>query len=293
MKNLVLLFIIFSFLDVINAQINDLSVSSDYASFCTNSSSTISTTGSQVGVKYYLRDNSNNAVIDSADGTGSDLSFNSGLLTASETFNVYGVANGAALDFDGINDQVITPYTLSTTSNLTVEAWIYPRGTSFNRFISSYRGSSSLLAGEFVIDNYDVNNNGKGLRVAVSDNATVTGFFMGAVDVLTLNTWNHIAFTFDNGVIKLYVDGLEVADSTANFTTIPASSSNVCLGEDRNVNSIFFDGKMDDVRIWNSSRTAVEIANNMNNCMAGNEAGLEAFFNFEDGTGTTLTDLIA
>ena len=101
------------------------------------------------------------------------------------------------------------------------------------------------------------------------------------------------AFTFDNGVIKLYVDGLEVADSTANFTTIPASSSNVCLGEDRNVNSIFFDGKMDDVRIWNSSRTAVEIANNMNNCMAGNEAGLEACFNFDEGTGATLNDLVA
>jgi len=294
MKKVFLLLITSFFLGSINGQINDLSISSNHTVLCSSSDVNINAAASQVGVDYFWRDNTNNAVLDSASGTGGDLSFNTGILTSAQSYNLYAVSNGAALDFDGTNDRVITPYTLSSTSTLTVEAWVYPRGTSWNRFISSYRGSSNMLAGEFVMDNItSSSNNGRALRVGLASTSS-NQQLVEVANVLTLNTWNHIAFTFDNGSVILYVNGIQVHSGTVTFTTIPTSTSNVCFGEDRFVSGTdFFDGKMDEVRIWSTSRTVTEIANNMNNCLTGTEAGLEAYFNFNQGVGDTLTDLVA
>lgn len=178
------------------------------------------------------------------------MSFNTGILTSSQTCNLYAVGNGAALDFDGINDRVTTPYTLSSTSTLTVEAWVCPRVTTWNRLVSSYRGSSSMLGGEFVMDNWTTgSNNGRALRVGIA-NTSANQQTVEVSNVLTLNTWNYIAFTLDNGSVTLYVNGIQVANFTVSFTTIPASASNLCLGEDRIVTGTdFFDGKMNEVRI--------------------------------------------
>ena len=52
------------------------------------------------------------------------------------------------------------------------------------------------------------------------------------------------------------------------------------------------DGTVGDVRIWNRALSESEIASEYNHLLTGNESGLVAYYNFEDGTGsTTLTDL--
>ena len=42
-----------------------------------------------------------------------------------------------------------------------------------------------------------------------------------------------------------------------------------------------FDGKIDDIRIWNDTRTAAEIRENMHHKLAGNEANLVAYYTFD------------
>ena len=44
--------------------------------------------------------------------------------------------------------------------------------------------------------------------------------------------------------------------------------------------SEYFNGKMDDIRIWTTTRTQAQIAGNMNNCLIGNESGLKNYFKF-------------
>ena len=58
-----------------------------------------------------------------------------------------------------------------------------------------------------------------------------------------------------------------------------------------------FDGQMDEVRIWSTTRSATEIQSLMNSELCGTETGLIAYYDFNQGTAggsngsiTTLTD---
>lgn len=51
-----------------------------------------------------------------------------------------------------------------------------------------------------------------------------------------------------------------------------------------------FTGKMDEVRLWNVARTAQEIADNYRVILHGDEAGLIAYYKFDDGSGTAPID---
>jgi hypothetical protein len=49
-------------------------------------------------------------------------------------------------------------------------------------------------------------------------------------------------------------------------------------------------GKIDELRVWNVFRTATEIKATMNVMLKGNEPGLVAYYKFDEGTGTTIAD---
>lgn len=254
----------------------------------------ITTNSSLVGVTYSLRNNNGNAVIGSPiAGTGNPLVFNTGALNTPQTFNVIGdvlTSSGtSALDFDGSNDIVNTTMTTPATAAFTIEFWAYPRAAVYRRLISNF--TNTPIAGEFIIDTYNATNNGRGLRFVVKGTTTVSQT-AGAANVLTLNTWNHIAATFDNGSMKLFVNGALIASATSTFTTVPACSNLVRFGEDAViVTPEYFDGKLDEIRYWTTARTQGEIANNLNKCLSGTEVGLRNYFKISEGTGTTVSDL--
>lgn len=298
MKKLLLLSVVTLFTNKINAQclpaINNETISVSQSTICSGKTATVTTSSSLPGVKYYLRDDATNTVVAGpTNGTGAALSFNTGTLTSSTTFNVYAETQpggNVALDFDGSNDVIYTNTYSSATNSLTLEAWIYPRATTYRRIISNHDGTPN--PGEFVFDTNNPTNNGRGLRFYVVGPANAT-HSVTVANVLTLNTWNHVASTFDNGVMKIYVNGIAVANSTASFTNIPSSSNEITIGEDPLiVVQEYFNGMMDDIRIWNTARTASEISGNMNNCLIGNESGLKNYFKLFENYGTKILDIV-
>jgi len=276
-------------------------ISAANANFCTDGSSgtTISTGNSVVGVNYYLRKSADNSIVDGPKaGTGSALNFNTGNLSATTKFNVFAQLGGSqpagnGLDFDGVNDKVTTPYTLSTTSALTIEAWLYPRSTNYDRLITNFSGAGAMQAGEFILDSYNVTDNGRGLRLLLAGAGGVT-HTTSAANAMTLNAWNHIAITFNNGVVKIFVGGIQVATSTAPFTSIPGTAYPIHFGEDRVPGTAeFFNGKMDEVRIWSVERSAAELTAKKDFCLTGTEPNLQLYYKFDQSSGTTLTDLVS
>lgn len=280
---------------------DDETITTTAPEFCPDGSpfsATISTGSSTVGVNYFLRSSVDNTVLDGPiAGTGTALNFNAGTLTETSTFNVLGekpaTLINSTLDFDGSNDKLTTTFIPTATTELTVEGWVFPRSTNYDRIISSYAGAGAVLAGDFVLDTYNVSaNNGRALRVFLGGPGNASENFSIA-NVLTSNAWNHFAVTFDNGVVKIYVDGIEVGQTTFNFTSIPPTSVPLHIGEDRGgSNAEFFNGQMDEIRVWNTARTVSQLNENKDLCLTGTETGLAAYFNFDDGTGTTVTDLV-
>ena len=277
--------------------INNETISVSQSTICSGKTATITIGASLPGIKYSLRDNATNTVIAGPiNGNGSALSFNTGTLTSSKTFNVYAETQpggNVALDFDGGDDLINTNTFSSATSSLTLEAWIYPRATAYRRIISNYYQYNQTSLGQFTFDTYNPTNNGRGLRF-VTVGGTGTTFSVTAANVLTLNSWNHVAGTFANGVMKLYVNGIAVATSTAPFTSLPANTNEITIGMDPYSYAVasFFDGKIDDIRIWNTARTATEISNNMNNCLIGNEVGLKNYFKLFENSGVKTLDIV-
>jgi hypothetical protein len=197
---------------------------------------------------------------------------------------------GTALDFDGTNDRVMTSLILPATSTFSIETWVYPRSTNYDRLITNY---SSSINGTILIDTYNATDNGRGIRFNIYGAGNAL-FNIGAANALTLNTWNHVAATFNSGVMTIYVNGFEVVNGTAPFTSIPQIASSFVFGEDNVIGvAEYLNGRMDEVRFWNKALSQSEIMADMNNCLTGTEAGLLAYYNFEDATGTTVSDMTA
>jgi len=273
--------------------INNETLSVSQSTICTGKSATVTTGSSVNGIKYYLRDDATNTIVTGPiTGTGGALAFNTGSLTTNTTFNVYAeTPASSALDFDGVNDRITTTLTTTASNSLTIEAWIYPRATTHKRIVSNYFNNAAQ-SGEIILDTYNPTNNGRGLRLVV-EGAGNTLHTLTVANTLTLNAWNHVAGTFANGVTKLYVNGIAVATSTAPFTSIPSCTNTITIGEDPTVGAAeYFNGKMDEVRIWNTERTQTEIAGNKNNCLVGNEAGLKTYFKIFENVGSITTDAV-
>ncbi|MBU2916011.1 LamG-like jellyroll fold domain-containing protein [Reichenbachiella agariperforans] len=284
----------------VTSNIDDEAVTIAEDTGCDEMSTTVTTGSSVSGINYFLRNSTDNSIVEGPIlGTGESLDFNTGTVTGNTTFNVYGEVPpvnsiSGGLDFDGTNDRVATTYTMSTTSTFTLEAWIFPRGTSWSRLFSNMNYSSlGSTAGDFIVDTYGTPDNGRNVRFTLDGEASDIQLY--AHQSLTLNEWNHIAVTFDNGVAKILVNGAEVAsENNPTVTRILGSSRPVHLGVNGGASPVkYFDGKMDEFRIWNVAKTAAEISEEMDNCLRGTESGLSAYFNFEDGEGTQLTEIKA
>lgn len=187
---------------------------------------------------------------------------------------------GQALAFDGIDDRVDLPFVFS--GSYTKEAWINTNTvTGFPNILS---GNASTGTALFLNNGRVAAGHGPGFAQVLDPAAITTG------------TWVHVAVTYNagTGVMNLYKNGVLV--STAS--SVPAYTETVQqIGTFNGGN--FFNGSIDEVRIWNTARTGADILSTMNCALNGTEAGLIAYYNFNQGaqggnnTGlTSLNDLV-
>ncbi len=184
-----------------------------------------------------------------------------------------------ALSFDGTNDVVTVPdnNALDLTNNYTLEAWIYPKSTPWlGGIISKYNSAGS---------------NGYLLRLSNSPGsgtASARGISFDEMEtannIITPNNWYHLAAVNNNGVRKLYVNGVEVALS-GTALSVRANTDPLKIGQDYSVdNSRLFNGDIDEIRIWNTARTLQQITAAKDAPLVGNESNLVLYYNFNQGT---------
>ena len=200
--------------------------------------------------------------------------------TAAASYTV----NSGGLNFDGTNDYVTIAdvAALDLTSSYSIECWIKPETfTSKAGLVSKYNTATS---------------NGYALRLNAT--APYTGInFDGmntATGLLIPNKWYHIAATKTGSTRKLYINGTEVA-LTGTGATIAANTDLLAIGADSVSTAAprYFDGTIDEVRIWNTARTSTEVQANMFTEISPSASGLIAYYNFNLLASTVLTDLTA
>ncbi|MET1084645.1 MAG: LamG domain-containing protein, partial [Burkholderiales bacterium] len=157
---------------------------------------------------------------------------------------------GRALKFDGKDDWVTVNATsrLNLTTAMTLEAWVFPTTTSGVRDILIKEGSN--------VDIYNLY--ARNWRGRPESNAFLGGKNRVAEGIaLPANVWTHVAGTYDGMTLRLFINGVQTA-STPISGPIATSTGPLRIGG-TSLWGEFFQGYIDEVRVYNRALTQDEI----------------------------------
>jgi len=115
------------------------------------------------------------------------------------------------------------------------------------------------------------------------------GFAGGTI--VTDGKWHHVAVSYNGKRQIIYLDGNFEADG--NVLPFDTVLDACIIGARADAVAEFFNGTIDEARIWSVARTEEEIKEDMGKELNGNEPGLVSYWNFNEGKGTILHDLTA
>ncbi len=191
----------------------------------------------------------------------------------------------SAVQLDGQNEYLHSPFANYTFSNFTFEMWINSSDYNLNEhYISLYQNAYLVVGG------WDAG----GVFNSWADGLNPISISTTSLNTPAVGTWHHVAYVYDGANQILYIDGIAVTTSPTIGTVTNSASfaSGLVIGARYTQNTQFSPTSFEDVRIWNVARTTAEINANISANLTGTEPGLLAYYRFEDGpSSTTVTDL--
>jgi hypothetical protein len=203
---------------------------------------------------------------------------------------------GTAIQFGDLNDTLQYPQRImGNTDNLTMEAWIKPTiqmqgNTSVNILYNGVGSSTYYYSG------YGIGIFSRGLTVYLGGK----GMLVDQTSLLNQNQWYHVALVREpkssGGEWKLYLNGTQLIGLTPidiSITTDPQGFNGrpeevFTVGNNPAI-SDQYTGCIDEVRVWNTARTAEQIRGDMYKKLNGSEANLVAYYDFENTDGFSVT----
>jgi len=175
---------------------------------------------------------------------------------------------GKALSFNGQNNYVRVEDApdLSGMAQLTLEAWVYPRGQtrSWQKIIIK---PSNALCNDKISYVFFWRENpyiGRDRYASTIQNELNADY---SIELATTpssldNGWHHFAFTYDGATLHAYVDGVVDANSISASGSVRATTSPLFIGVGVGWCSVneFFYGYLDEVKMYSRARTSNEIA---------------------------------
>lgn len=178
-----------------------------------------------------------------------DLSFNGNDGTCVDMVSDCNTVEGLlinASDFDGSNDHIEFLNVLSSSSAWSISAWVYMSSLSSNNVIVTLQKDFNIQLF------YDTINSKIVLETYDGTSATTTVSTAGAS-----NVWYHVVATYDGTTQKIYVDGsLDDSDLANSPSAISVSNR---IGSHRS-GITFYDGKIDEVGVWDIALTASNVS---------------------------------
>ena len=219
-------------------------------------------TGFTANATYYYR-----AYAINSNGIGygdiKTFTFNNALNFQSSESNLVSIPDNAAFDF---------------SSGFTMEAWIRPNTfagnpTIFSQYSATQRAFSPIIKSNGAVE------------VSISSTGNSEVYYI-TENKLTLNTWQHIALTYDGTSVQFYINGTEAEINSDGVTgTLSGAMHNstepILLGS--RSNALFYEGDMDEVRIWTKALTVTEINNQKNKNISPTITGLVAYYKMNQG----------
>ena len=159
----------------------------------------------------------------------------------------------------------------------TVEAWIRLNGHGNNVVFSQFKDFS-----------------GGDLRMTVNNQGKLSGFLRNFIEgnwvystgTVPLNVWTHVALSYDGQKMKLYINGVKDSEFDGN-TVAPNGTAHLYAGGTED-GTLGFNGRLSDLRVWDTVRTDEEIAANYASRLTGAEPHLQGYWPLGQSSGSTV-----
>lgn len=185
------------------------------------------------------------------------------------------------LAFDGKSSYAEVPFSeaLNPEDNFTVELWVKLNDWSKD-FQSPLSSRDYLLGYNF----YATRHVQRWTAIMGSgvDWSAATG------PEVVLNEWTHLALTYGNRMMSLYVNGILVG--TANTQLKQNTRAPFRFGMSSVDAAYHFNGAVDEVRLWHTVRTPDEIQRAMNATVDPSDPSLSAYWKFDEAKGAIIRD---
>jgi hypothetical protein len=163
---------------------------------------------------------------------------------------------GGSLQCDGANDWISTPNAIADGATaMSFSGWV--RATARPTWASIAKNWGGSLAGQY---HFGLNPSGR------LSNYLTDGTSVADPELFPLNSWQHVAFTYDGATHRLYRNGAQVAALTTT-TTLVRNSATTAFGAKPNNSGTapdsgapgYWNGGFDDFGFWNRALTAAEV----------------------------------
>ncbi len=168
-------------------------------------------------------------------------------------FFTFGIASKVSGKYDvefGVGDFLVGEDSVDLNSSYSVSSWV--RNT----------GSGGTIVSKGTAYDFKIDGSGK---VQADLNGTTQ---LTSATSVNDSKWHHVAFTYTGSTLRLYIDGVEDGNSPSTPVPVPTSTNHrFAIGinyTDKNNFTTAFSGSIDEVRIWDSALSQMEIQYIMN-----------------------------
>jgi hypothetical protein len=173
-------------------------------------------------------------------------------------FNVQGKFGNAA-EFNGSSSYINTTYTIPAISTYSLSLWFKTSITGIRQYLFADFNSSANTSSPRLTLAIAANNN---FQFYLGDGTSNwTNSSASALSYLDDN-WHNLVLVINGTSVKLYADGntTPIADLTSTVSAGTAGTSPVSIGRIGDYSGLYFNGKIDQVRIFSSALSASQAA---------------------------------
>tara|TARA_R110002020_G_C16284813_1_gene772034 strand:- start:81 stop:824 length:744 start_codon:yes stop_codon:yes gene_type:complete len=212
---------------------------------------------------YQMENNSNSTDSSSFNGTDANMSYDSSV----KKFGSYSAS------FNGSSSTIALPNNCFNFTALTISAWIYPAGSGERVILETYNYTASPGSQGWIFK-IDSATNKALMRAHNGDCASAYPTSTSCTDVtevfsnsaISTSDWTHVAVTLDSSNMKMYINGTAQSGNTNlasnGFTYNATSLTNIgCMKYGSAAAEQFYNGKIDQLRVYNSALSASNISN--------------------------------
>lgn len=203
--------------------------------------------------------------------------------------------SGFALNFNGTSNNIFFDDILSDLElPFSVSFWtkLESGGAQFNSVIASHYSKEGFYSGFWVTASLEkvtlAYGDGRGALLPIYRRSIGYDFTENV-----RSKWIHITFNVRGPTdMDIYLNGQKMKGTYSGsglFEMAKSNNSVTSLGlVTNNLGDNLFKGSLDEIRVWNYSRSEAEIRNDMCRKLSGDESGLVAYWNFDAGSGSVL-----